>query len=86
MRCIVFALERIGKERSATLHYEPSKLTVIEYIRFKYVAKKDGESTIVTASAQPTPLPKSNASASLHANMRHFWNRSTLACSLFLLR
>jgi transposase len=44
-------LERIGEERSETLHYEPCKLTVIEHIRFKYVAKKDGESTIVTASA-----------------------------------
>ena len=62
-------LERIGEERSETLHYEPSKLTVIEHIRFKYVAKKDGESTIVTASAQPSPLPKSNASAILLANV-----------------
>jgi transposase len=62
-------LERIGEERSETLHYEPSRLTVIEHIRFKYVAKKDGESTIVTASAQPSPLPKSNASASLLANV-----------------
>jgi hypothetical protein len=48
------ALERIGEERSETLHYEPSRLTVIEHIRFKYAAKKDGESTIVTASAQPS--------------------------------
>jgi len=63
------ALERIGEERSETLHYEPSRLTVIERIRFKYAAKKDGESTIVTASAQPSPLPKSNASASLLANI-----------------
>ena len=63
------ALERIGEERSETLHYEPSRLTVIEHIRFKYAAKKDGESTIVTASAQPSPLPKSNASASLLANI-----------------
>lgn len=62
-------LERIGEERSETLHYEPSRLTVIEHIRFKYVVKKDGESTIVTASAQPSPLPKSNASASLLANV-----------------
>ncbi|MEQ5841405.1 IS66 family transposase [Paraburkholderia acidicola] len=62
-------VERIGEERSETLHYEPSRLTVIEHIRFKYVAKKDGESTIVTASAQPSPLPKSNASASLLANV-----------------
>ncbi|MFM0109543.1 IS66 family transposase, partial [Paraburkholderia rhynchosiae] len=63
------SLERIGEERSETLHYEPSRLTVIEHIRFKYVAKKDDESTIVTASAQPSPLPKSNASASLLANI-----------------
>ncbi|TCK33758.1 transposase [Paraburkholderia sp. BL8N3] len=63
------ALEHIGEERSETLHYEPSKLTVIEHVRFKYAAKKDGESTIVTACAQPPPLPKSNASASLLANI-----------------
>jgi transposase len=62
-------LERIGDERSETLHYEPSRLTVIEHVRFKYAAKKDGDSTIVTASAQPSPLPKSNASASLLANI-----------------
>lgn len=62
-------LERIGEERSETLHYEQSRLTVIEHIRFKYVAKKDGESSIVTASAQPSSLPKSNASASLLANV-----------------
>ena len=59
-------LERIVEERSETLH---SRLTVIEHVRFKYAAKKDGESTIVTASAQPSPLPKSNASASLLANI-----------------
>lgn len=63
------ALERIGEERCETLHYEPSKLTVIEHVRFKYAARKDGESTIVTASAQPSPLPKSNASAGLLANI-----------------
>ena len=63
------SLERIGEERNETLHYEPSRLTVIEHIRFKYAGKKDGESTIVTASAQPSPLPKSNASASLLANI-----------------
>jgi transposase len=54
-------LERIGEERSETLYYEPSTPTVIEHIRFKYAAKKDGESTIVTTSAQPSPLPKSKA-------------------------
>ncbi|MGF6917819.1 IS66 family transposase [Paraburkholderia sp. 40] len=63
------SLERNGEERSETLHYEPSRLTVIEHIRFRYAAKKVGESTIVTASAQPSPLPKSNASASLLANI-----------------
>jgi transposase len=63
------SLERIGEERSETLHYEPSRLTVIEHIRFKYAAKMNGESTIVTANAQPSPLPKSNASASLLANI-----------------
>ncbi len=63
------SLERIGEERSETLHYEPSRLTVIDHIRFKSAAKKDGESTIVTASAQPSPLPKSNASAGLLANI-----------------
>jgi hypothetical protein len=50
------SLQRIGEERSETLHYEPAKLTVIEHIRFKYAAMKNGESTIVTATAQPSPL------------------------------
>ncbi|MBB5446118.1 MULTISPECIES: hypothetical protein [unclassified Paraburkholderia] len=63
------SLESIGEERSETLHYELSRLTVIEHIRFRYAARKDGESTIVTASAQPSPLPKSDASASLLANV-----------------
>lgn len=63
------ALERIGEERCETLHCEPSKLTVIEHVRFKYAARRDGESTMVTASAQPSPLPKSNASAGLLANI-----------------
>ncbi|MFJ1257024.1 transposase [Cupriavidus sp. CuC1] len=47
-----------------------AKLTVIEHIRFKYAAMKNGESTIVTATAQPSPLPKSNASAGLLANIQ----------------
>ncbi|MGT2460343.1 IS66 family transposase (plasmid) [Cupriavidus basilensis] len=64
------SLQRIGEERSETLHYEPAKLTVIEHIRFKYAAMKNGESTIVTATAQPSPLPKSNASAGLLANIQ----------------
>ena len=63
-------LELLGEERSETLHYEPARLSVIEHIRFKYVATKDGESTIVPTAAQPSPLPKSNASAGLLASIQ----------------
>ena len=62
-------LERIGEEVSETLDYTPAKLTVIEHVRFKYACRKDGESTIRTAFAQPSPLPKSNASAGLLAQI-----------------
>lgn len=63
------ALEKIGEEVSETLDYTPAKLTVIEHARAKYVCHKDGESTIRTAFAQPSPLPKSNASAGLLAQI-----------------
>ena len=56
-------LERIGEEVSETLEFTPAKLTVIEHVRAKYACHKDGESTIRTAFAQPSPLPKSNAGA-----------------------
>ena len=62
-------LERIGEEVSETLDYTPAKLTVIEHVRIKYACRKDGESTIRTAFAQPSPLPKSNASAGLLAQI-----------------
>lgn len=55
------SIERIGFEVSETLDYTPAKLTVIEHARIKYACRKDGESTIRTACAQPSPLPKSNA-------------------------
>jgi transposase len=63
------SLEPIGFEVSETLDYTPAKLTVIEYARIKYACRKDGESTIRTAFAQPSPLPKSNASAGLLAQI-----------------
>lgn len=63
------SLERIGTEVSETLDYTPAKLTVIEHARIKYACRKDGESTIRTAFAQPSPLPKSNASAGLLAQI-----------------
>jgi transposase len=62
-------LERIGEDVSETLDYTPAKLTVIEHARIKYACRKDGESTIRTAFAQPSPLPKSNASAGLLAQI-----------------
>lgn len=63
------ALERIGEECSETLEYTPATLQVIVHARAKYVCKKDGESTIRTAAAQPSPLPKSNAGAGLLAHI-----------------
>jgi transposase len=62
-------VERIGVEVSETLDYTPARLTVIEHIRIKYACRKDGDSTIRTAFAQPSPLPKSNASAGLLAQI-----------------
>ena len=62
-------LERIGEEVSETLEYTPAKLLVIEHVRAKYACRKDGESTIRTAFAQPSPLPKSNAGAGLLAQI-----------------
>ena len=62
-------LERIGEEVSETLEFTPAKLTVIEHVRAKYACHKDGDSTIRTAFAQPSPLPKSNAGAGLLAQI-----------------
>lgn len=61
------AVARIGEEVSETLDYTPPVLTVIEHARAKYRCEKDGESTIRTAAAEPSPLPKSNVSAGLLA-------------------
>ena len=59
------ALEKIGEEVSETLEYTPAKLIVIEHVRAKYACRRHGESTIRTAFAQPSPLPKTNAGAGL---------------------
>ena len=63
------SVKRIGVDLSETLDYTPAKLTVIEHARIKYACRKDCESTIRTAFAQPSPLPKSNASAGLLAQV-----------------
>ncbi len=63
------SVERIGEEISETLEYTPAKLIVIEHARAKYACRKDGESTVRTAFAQPSPLPKSNAGAGLLAQV-----------------
>jgi transposase len=63
------AIKRIGEEVSNTLEYTPPKLIGFEHVRAKYACVKDGESTIRTAHAEPSPLPKSNAGASLLAQI-----------------
>ena len=63
------AVQKIGEEVSETLDYTPPVLTVIEHARAKYRCEKDGESTVRTATAEPSPLPKSNASAGLLAHV-----------------
>jgi transposase len=63
------SVRRIGEEISETLDYTPAKLVVIEHARAKYVCERDGESTIRIAHAEPSPLPKSNASAGLLAQV-----------------
>lgn len=60
---------RIGEEVSETLQYTPAKLVVLVHARIKYACTKDGMSTVRTAYAQPSPLPKSNADASLLAQI-----------------
>lgn len=62
-------VEKIGEEVSETLDYTPAKLIVIEHARAKYRCEKDGASTIRTAQAEPSPLPKCNASAGLLAQV-----------------
>jgi transposase len=62
-------VKRIGEEISSSIEYTPARVIVLEHARAKYVCIKDGESTIRTAHAEPSPLPKSNAGASLLAQI-----------------
>src|SRR6202035_5793697 len=55
-------LVRIGELVCSTLDVIPQKVFVIDHVRAKYRAAKDGRISIVVADAQPSPLPKSNAS------------------------
>lgn len=63
------SVKPIGEEVSETLQYTPARLVVLEHARIKYACTKDGQSTVRTAYAQPSPLPKSNADASLLAQI-----------------
>lgn len=62
-------LVRIGEVVSSTLDVIPQKVFVIDHVRAKYRAMKDGAISIVVAEAQPSPIPKSNASAGLLAHV-----------------
>ena len=63
-------VEPIGEETSETLEFTPARLVVIEHARIKYRALcADGQSTIRTAQAYPSPLPKSNAGPGLLAHV-----------------
>ena len=64
------ALERIGEEVSELLEYIPARLEVIQNVRLKYRCETaDGRSTVRTATAQGSPLPRSNAGAGLLAHV-----------------
>src|SRR3990167_8948431 len=63
------SIKRIGEEISSSIEYTPARVIVLEHARAKYACVKDGESTIRTAYAEPSPLPKSYAGASLLAQI-----------------
>lgn len=63
-------VERIGEELSEMLEYTPARLVVIQHARLKYRCEDEcGMSTIRTAAAQASPLPRSNAGAGLLAQV-----------------
>lgn len=60
----------IGEETCETLEYTPARLTVIEHARLKYRCEHaTGGATVRTAFAEPSPLAKSNAGASVIAQV-----------------
>ena len=63
-------VRRIGEEICETLEYTAARLTVIEHARGKYRCEDAaGVATIRTAGADASPLAKSNAGASLLAQV-----------------
>ena len=61
---------RIGEEISETLEYTPARLEVLQHARLKYRCEDAaGGSTIRTASAQTSPIARSNAGAGLLAHV-----------------
>jgi len=64
---------RIGEEVTEVLEHKPGELYVRRIIRPKYVVKptpeKQAEATVQIASLPPLPLPRSNAGASLLAEL-----------------
>lgn len=61
-------LTKIGEETSEQLDYIPATLQVIQNIRYKY-ACKSCEDTVRRAPVPATPLPRSNATAGLLAEI-----------------
>ena len=58
-------LRRIGEDRSERLEVIPAQMKVIEEVCYKYAC----QCTVHTATKPPQPLPKSNASASVLAQV-----------------
>lgn len=63
-------MQPIGEETSETLEFTPARLVVIEHARLKYRCEdSEGASTVRTATAYPSPLPRSNAGPGLLAHV-----------------
>jgi len=61
---------RIGEEVSETLEYTPARLEVLQHARLIYRCEDEaGGSTIRTATAQASPIPRCNAGAGLLAQV-----------------
>ena len=56
------SVKPIGEQTSQTLEFTPARLVVIEHVRLEVpLVYADGQSTVRTAQAYPSPIPKSNA-------------------------
>ncbi|MCZ7560093.1 MAG: transposase [Burkholderiaceae bacterium] len=63
-------VQPIGEETSETLEFTPARLVVLEHARLKYRCEDfEGASTVRTATAHPSPLPRSNAGPGLLAHV-----------------